>query len=69
MRVRAVHFVSDCTSNLLVAEFPASVRVPDTVWFAESVIVSVLVAVPVRVRVVKVFAPDTVCEVPLSWTS
>lgn len=52
-----------------MAEFPASVRVPETVWFAESVSVSVLVAVPVRVRVVNVFAPDIVCAVQFSWTS
>lgn len=69
MRVYAVHLVDDCTSSLLVAEFPASVRVPETVWFAESVSVSVLVAVPVRVRVVNVLAPETVCAVPLSCTS
>ncbi len=69
MRVYAVHLVDDCTSSLLVAEFPASVRVPETVWFAESVSVSVFVAVPVRVSVVNVFAPDIVCAVQFSWTS
>lgn len=29
--VYAVHLVDDCTSNLLVAELPASVRVQETV--------------------------------------
>ena len=52
-----------------MAELPARVSVPVMVWFAESVIVSVFVAVQVRVRVVKVLVPDTAWAVPLSWTS
>lgn len=34
-----------------------------------NVSVSVFAAVPVRVRVVKVFTSDIVCPVPLSWTT
>ena len=58
--VLAVHLVSDCTRRRFVAELPVAVKVPETVWLAESVIVSVFVAVAVRVSVVNVFVQETV---------
>lgn len=69
VNVRAVPRVSDLMRRRLMAELPVIVRVPVTVWLAESVIVSVFAAVPVRVSVAKVFAQFTVCEVQLSCTS
>lgn len=52
-----------------MTEFQARVRVPEIVWLSVKVRVSVFVAVPVLVKVVKVFTHTTVCDVPLSWTS
>lgn len=43
-----------------MVEFQASVSTPETVWLLVNVRVSVLVAVQVRVRVVKVFIQETV---------
>jgi hypothetical protein len=68
VRVTCVPFVVDCTRRRFVAEFQARVRTPEIVWLSVNVRVSVLVAVPVRVRVVNVLVPDTVVHVPLSWT-
>lgn len=50
-------------------EFPFAVNVPDTVWFAASINVSVFVAVPVLIKFVQVFAPDNVCVAPFNCNS
>ena len=68
VRVIGVPFTLVCTNKRLTAELPAKVSVPVMVWLAEKVTLSVLVAVPVRVRAAKVLNPLTICAVLLSCT-
>lgn len=63
--VLAVQIVFDSTKRRFVTEFPFNVNVPVTIWSADSVNVFVLVAVPVRVRVVNVFAHEKVLAAQL----
>ena len=60
VRVTCVPSVVDFTRRRFVAEFQARVRTQEIVWLSVKVSVSVFVAVPVRVSVVKVFTPVTV---------
>ena len=68
VRLTAVPGTLTITNKRLTAEFPAKVSVPVMVWLAEKATLSVLAAVPVRVRAVKVFAPATVCAVLFNRT-
>ena len=44
-------------------------NVPVTVWFADSIRLSVFVAVPVLTKFVHVLDPDNVCVVPFNCNS
>lgn len=58
--------VEDCTSSRLVAELPIMAKVVQVTVVPEvKVMLSVFVAVPLRVSTLQVKAPETVCAVPL----
>ena len=57
--------IEDCTSSLLVAELPIMAKVVQVMVVPlVKVTLSVLVAVPLRVRTAQVKDPETVLEVP-----
>lgn len=62
VRVLAVPMVLDFTKTRFIDEFQFIVSVQVIVWFHDNVSASVLAAVPVLVKFVKVFAPEIVPE-------